>query len=139
VLVKAEPVGPTCHMGERSCFFTRIKEDGAPGTHAGADAFGGILERIYQTILARKQASPSGSYVASLFEGGVDRILKKVMEEAGEVVLGSKNDKREEIIHEVADLLFHTLMVLGYHGITPGDIYQELATRMGTSGVRPKK
>ena len=69
----------------------------------------------------------------------MDRLLKKVVEEAGEVVLGSKNEKRDEVIHEVADLFFHTLMVLGYHGISLDDIYQELAARMGKSGRRPAR
>jgi phosphoribosyl-ATP pyrophosphohydrolase/phosphoribosyl-AMP cyclohydrolase len=139
LLVKAEPIGPTCHTGERSCFFTGIEADGALARRTSADARGGLLERIYQTILDRKHTPQPNSYVSSLFEGGVDRILKKVVEEAGEVVLGSKNEKREEVIHEVADLFFHTLMVLGYHGISLEDIYQELTTRMGKSGRRPRK
>jgi phosphoribosyl-ATP pyrophosphohydrolase/phosphoribosyl-AMP cyclohydrolase len=136
LLVKAEPVGPTCHTGERACFFTRLTANGKPEGTKTADAFGGMLERVYQTILERKRAPRSGSYVSSLFEGGADRILKKVVEEAGEVLLGSKTGKRDEIIHEVADLLFHTLVVLGYHEIEPRDIYQELANRFGKSGLR---
>jgi phosphoribosyl-ATP pyrophosphohydrolase/phosphoribosyl-AMP cyclohydrolase len=66
-------------------------------------------------------------------------MLKKVAEEAGEVLLASKNGKREEIIHEAADLLFHTLVVLGYHDVTPEDVYQELANRYGRSGLSRKK
>jgi phosphoribosyl-ATP pyrophosphohydrolase/phosphoribosyl-AMP cyclohydrolase len=139
VLVKAEPVGPTCHTGEPSCFFTRLTDDGAPDAGKTVDALGGVLERIYRTILDRKQVPQRGSYVTSLFEGGVDRILKKVVEEAGEVVLGAKNAKREELVREVADLFFHTLIVLGYHGITPQEVYQELANRLGKSGLRSEK
>ena len=71
-----------------------------------------------------------------LFQGGQDRILKKVVEEAGEVLLGSKNGQREEVIYEVADLLFHTLVVLGHHDITLHEIYQELASRHGKPGLR---
>jgi phosphoribosyl-ATP pyrophosphohydrolase/phosphoribosyl-AMP cyclohydrolase len=137
VLVKVDPIGPTCHTGERACFFSRITEDGALESGRTTDAFGGILERIHQTILDRKRTLPPASYVASLFQGGIDRILKKVVEEAGEVVLGSKNDKREEVIHEVADLLFHTLVVLGYHGIALQEVYQELAARIGKQGPDP--
>jgi phosphoribosyl-ATP pyrophosphohydrolase/phosphoribosyl-AMP cyclohydrolase len=74
--------------------------------------------------------------VSSLFQGGQDRILKKVVEEAGEVLLGSKNGRREEVIYEVADLLFHTLVVLGHHDVTLHEIYQELASRHGKSGLR---
>ena len=77
--------------------------------------------------------------MSSLFEGGQDRILKKIAEEAGEVMLGSKNAKREEVIYEVADLFFHTLVVLGYHGITLQDVYQELASRHGKPGLRTQQ
>ena len=139
LLVKAEPVGPTCHTGERACFFTRVTADGTLENRKTTDAFGGILERVYGTILERKRSPKAGSYVSSLFEGGADRILKKVVEEAGEVLLGSKTGKREEIVHEVADLLFHTLVVLGHHEIGPEDIYQELSKRFGKSGIQEKK
>lgn len=140
VLVKAEPVGPTCHTGAQSCFFSQVGEAGTTDGETSFEAKGGILERIYGTIVDRKEHPKSDSYVSSLFEGGQDRILKKVAEEAGEVMLGSKNGKREEVIYEVADLFFHTLVVLGYHGITLRDIYQELATRYGKSWLRtPQK
>lgn len=135
VLVKAEPVGPTCHTGERACFFTRLAADG-PEAGKTQDAFGGLLEQLARTIQERKRSPREGSYVSSLFEAGADRLLKKVVEEAGEVVLSSKNGKREEIVHEVADLLFHTLVALGYHEITLVEIYQELAGRVGKSGLR---
>ncbi len=139
VLVKAEPVGPTCHTGERACFFTRMTPEGMPEAGKTQDAFGGILERVYQTIQDRKRSPRAGSYVSSLFEGGPDRILKKVVEEAGEVLLGSKGGKRDEVIGEVADLFFHTLVVLGYHDITPEEVYQELASRFGKPGLRTQR
>lgn len=136
ILVKAEPAGPTCHTGEPSCFFTRLGGDGAPEDVKTADALGNALERLYRTILDRKQSPRTGSYVSALFQGSADRMLKKIVEEAGEVVLGAKNASREEVIYEVADLLFHTLIVLGYHGITPQEIYRELASRAGKAGLR---
>jgi phosphoribosyl-ATP pyrophosphohydrolase/phosphoribosyl-AMP cyclohydrolase len=71
-----------------------------------------------------------------LLEGGLDRILKKVVEEAGEVAIAGKGGKKDEIIYETADLLFHTLVALGYHSITLQDVYQELAVRFGKSGLR---
>jgi phosphoribosyl-AMP cyclohydrolase / phosphoribosyl-ATP pyrophosphohydrolase len=74
-----------------------------------------------------------------LFEGGQDKILKKVAEEAGEVLLASKGSKKEEIVYEVADLFFHTLMVLGYHDLSLQDIYGELGRRFGRSGLRMEK
>lgn len=137
VLIKAEPVGPTCHTGERACFFVRMTDAGKAGGEKTQDAAGGILERIYQTILARKSSPQPGSYVSKLLASGPDRILKKVAEEAGEVIIAAKNQKREEIIYETADLLFHTLLVLGYHDVTLSDVYRELGARFGKTGLRP--
>ena len=139
MLVKAEPVGPTCHTGEKACFFTRLQPDGKSEGRKTYDAFGGILERLYQTIQDRKRSPKPDSYVSSLLQGGVDKVLKKVVEEAGEVVLAAKGGKKEEIIYETADLLFHTLVALGYHDITPEEVYQELAARYGKSGLKKGK
>lgn len=135
ILVKADPTGPTCHTGERACFFTSVDGTTAVKSH---EAHGALLESLARTIETRKATRPQGSYVASLFEGGQDRILKKVAEEAAEVVLASKTGKADEIVHEVADLLFHTLIVLGYHDLTLQDIYAELGKRFGQSGLRAK-
>jgi len=132
LLVKVEPVGPTCHTGERACFFSRLD---SPGTKT-SESWGGILERLYQMIQERKRQPTSESYTSKLLEGGVDRILKKVVEEAGEVAIAGKGGKKDEIVYETADLLFHTLVALGYYGITLQDVYQELATRFGKSGLR---
>jgi phosphoribosyl-ATP pyrophosphohydrolase/phosphoribosyl-AMP cyclohydrolase len=136
LLVKAEPVGPTCHTGERACFFTRLTASGAPEAVTAAAAAGGILDRIAETIAERRRAPNPESYVARLFAGGEDRILKKVVEEAGEVVLASKGGKPDEVIYETADVLFHLLLVLGYHGITLEAVYRELAGRFGKPGLR---
>lgn len=137
VLVKAQPIGPTCHTGERACFFSQLDEQGLVTGEKTQDAAGGILESVLRTILARRANLQTGSYTAKLFEGGHDKILKKVAEEAGEVLLASKGGKKEEIVYEVADLFFHTLMVLGYHGLSLQDIYEELGRRSGKSGLRP--
>ncbi len=136
ILVKAEPVGPTCHTGESSCFFSRFGDAGA-SAGPSSDAKGGILDRLAATIQERRRAPQPDSYVSKLLAGGPDRILKKVVEEAGEVVLGAKNGKREEIVYETADLLFHVLVALGAHDVTLDEVYQELARRHGKSGLRP--
>lgn len=136
VLVKADPSGPTCHTGARACFFTRLDADGQSDPMRTDDAHGALLESIARTVQNRRRSPKTGSYVSSLFEGGQDRILKKIAEEAGEVLLASKNGKHDEITHEVADLLFHTLVLLGYHEIGLQDVYQELARRFGRSGLR---
>jgi len=132
LLIKAEPAGPTCHTGEKACFFTRL-EGGGEKTQ---EAWGGIIERLYQTIQERKRQPSSDSYTSTLLQGGIDKVLKKVVEEAGEVVLAGKGGKKEEIVYETADLLFHTLVALGYHDITPEEIYRELAGRFGKTGLR---
>lgn len=135
ILVKVDPTGPTCHTGERACFFTAVAGNTGTKSH---EAHGGLLESIYRTIENRKATRQSGSYVGSLLEGGQDRILKKVAEEAAEVILASKTGKPDEIVHEVADLFFHTLVMLGYHDLTLQDIYNELGKRFGHSGLRAK-
>jgi phosphoribosyl-ATP pyrophosphohydrolase/phosphoribosyl-AMP cyclohydrolase len=139
ILVKVQPAGPTCHTGARACFFSRLDEQGQLVPLNSEDAHGGILESVLRTIRDRRSAPQAGSYTSKLFEGGHDKILKKVAEEAGEVLLASKGGKKEEIVYEVADLFFHALMVLGYHDLSLQDIYGELGRRLGKSGLRSEK
>src|SRR5262245_44734180 len=136
ILVKAQPTGPTCHTGERACFFSTFNADDRDSTEKTSEAHGGILDSVLRVIAARKTSPQPGSYTTKLFEAGEDKILKKVAEEAGEVLIAAKGGKKEEIVYEVADLLFHTLMVLGYHGLSLHEIYQELGARYGKSGLR---
>ena len=136
ILVKAQPAGPTCHTGARACFFSRFDEQ---GEIVESNSHGGILEGVLRTIRERRSHPQAGSYTSKLFEGGHDKILKKVAEEAGEVLLASKGGKKKEIVYEVADLFFHTLMVLGYHDLSLQDIYEELGHRFGKSGLRLEK
>lgn len=139
ILVKAQAMGPTCHTGERACFFSKLDEKGNSEAGISLEAFGGILDSVLRTIRDRLANPQAGSYTTKLFEGGHDKILKKVAEEAGEVLIAAKGGKKEEIVHEVADLFFHTLMVLGYHEVSLQDIYQELGKRFGKSGLRAEK
>ncbi|MDA0739866.1 MAG: bifunctional phosphoribosyl-AMP cyclohydrolase/phosphoribosyl-ATP diphosphatase HisIE [Nitrospirae bacterium] len=136
LLVKAEPVGPTCHTGSRSCFFSEILDDGILSEPESEAANGTILDGLYEMVLKRKQNPQAGSYVASLLKGGDDRVLKKITEEAGEVLLAVKNHNKEEIVYEVADLLFHTIVTLGHCGIPVTEILQELGRRFGQSGLK---
>lgn len=137
LLIKAEPTGPTCHTGARTCFFAEVTAEGITADQASEEANGGIVDRLYEMVLQRKQHPPEQSYVSSLLKGGSDRILKKVVEEAGEVLLAVRNENREEVINEVADLLFHTIVALGYCEIPVTAIQQELGKRFGQSGLRP--
>jgi phosphoribosyl-ATP pyrophosphohydrolase len=93
-----------------------------------------LLASIADTLEARREASPQSSYVASLFHKGEDAILKKVAEEAAEVLMASKDGEKLPLVREVADLWFHTMVLLAYHGLRPDDVLAELKRREGISG-----
>ena len=97
-----------------------------------------ILDRLSATLEARKQASSDGSYVAKLYAKGIDAILKKIGEEATETVMAGKDGVAEKIVYEVADLWFHTLVLLAHVGLKPQDVLDELARREGLSGLEEK-
>lgn len=97
-----------------------------------------ILDRLAETLEARKHAPADSSYVAGLYAKGTDAILKKIGEEATETVMAAKDDQPEKIIYEVADLWFHTLVLLAHKGLKPADVLNELARREGLSGLAEK-
>ena len=97
-----------------------------------------ILRRLSDTINARKDADPAGSYVAGLFGKGHDAILKKLAEEAAETLLAAKDGDKLHIVRETADLWFHCLVLLAWHGLTSDDVLAELRRREGISGVDEK-
>ena len=97
-----------------------------------------ILERLESAIAARRRADPANSYVASLNAKGLDAILKKIGEEATETVIAAKAGEHEAIVHETADLWFHCLVMLGWHGVTVAEVLAELERREGRSGVDEK-
>ena len=97
-----------------------------------------ILQAVYQVILDRKANPDEKSYTSSLMNKGIDQILKKIGEEATEVVIAVKGGKHDEIIYETTDLIFHLLVMLGYHDIPPQAVYEELHRRFGTSGLTEK-
>ena len=97
-----------------------------------------VLNALAQTLKSRKNADPDSSYVASLYNKGLDEILKKIGEEATEVVIAAKSGEKTAIIHETADLWFHTLVMLAQQGLSPDDILSELERRFGLSGIEEK-
>jgi len=97
-----------------------------------------ILEKLAATLEARKGADPETSYVAKLYARGLDAILKKVGEEAAETLIAAKGGEKGQIVHEVADLWFHTLVLLASQGLGPQDVLAELARREGVSGLAEK-
>jgi phosphoribosyl-ATP pyrophosphohydrolase len=97
-----------------------------------------ILQRLTETLEARKQASPESSYVAKLFSKGEDAILKKIAEEATEVILASKEGNKAHLVYETADLWFHSMVLLAQHGLSAEDVLKELSKREGLSGIAEK-
>jgi phosphoribosyl-ATP pyrophosphohydrolase/phosphoribosyl-AMP cyclohydrolase len=119
-----QPLGPTCHTGEPSCFFSTL--DDVPSGETNGEA----AQALWETIRQRQASGdPGSSYVAKLLAQGVDRIGKKIGEEATEVVIAAKNADRHELAHEVADLWFHTFVLLAQQGMTPEDVWAELRQR----------
>jgi phosphoribosyl-ATP pyrophosphohydrolase len=98
-----------------------------------------ILRRLAQTIESRRNADPGSSYVASLFSKGQDAILKKVGEESAETLLAAKDGDKLHLVRETADLWFHCLLMLAWHGLGPDDVLAELRRREGISGIDEKQ
>lgn len=130
LLYLVEQTGVACHTGERTCFYRSKDSDKEAPTFGPSDS-SKTLDEVYEVIMDRKLNPKDGSYVSGLFEKGLDKILKKIGEEAGETIIGAKNENKKEIIYETADLWFHSMIVLSYFGITPNDIYEELGRRFG--------
>jgi len=142
LLLLVEQTGVACHTGSPSCFFSELYERvDSSKTHGGVDKtnLAGILNTVYDVIIDRRDVPSDTSYVSSLYSSGLDKILKKISEESGELIISSKNNNRDEIVNEAADLWFHSLVLLGYHGLSPQDVCGELEKRFGVSGLEKKK
>jgi phosphoribosyl-AMP cyclohydrolase / phosphoribosyl-ATP pyrophosphohydrolase len=129
LLVQVHQEGVACHTGARTCFFTRLAGGEAPALSGAGPAMLEVLERVLQS---RKVERPEGSYTAGLFARGETQICRKIGEEATEVVtaaLGGEGDPR--VISEVADLWFHTMVLLAARGIPLRRVFEELAARHG--------
>lgn len=128
LIVLVNPAGPACHTGNRSCFFRKI-ENGTLVEDNNVPVRSDILAREEAVVIDRKQHPEEGSYTNYLFEKGEDKILKKVGEEAAEVVIAGKNCDKDEISYEVADLMYHMTVMLVDNGMTWEDIYKEMERR----------
>ena len=121
ILLKVEQQGPACHTGAYSCFFNKVYDEKA------VDYL--IINKLYDRIINRRDNPKEGSYTNYLFDKGLDKILKKVGEEASEVIIGAKNNDRGELIYELCDLIYHSLVLMVNEGITIDDIESELRKR----------
>jgi len=128
LIYRVVPSGPACHTGSASCFNaeTRLAVE---ESDAGGARFAAAVGGLAATIAERKRVPTPGSYTAKLFAGGVDRIGKKIGEEATEVVIAAKNTDRSELIWETADLLYHTLVLLAEREISLDEVGAELTRR----------
>jgi phosphoribosyl-AMP cyclohydrolase / phosphoribosyl-ATP pyrophosphohydrolase len=136
ILYTVDQIGPACHKLEHSCFHNSLLETEAkPETKIGPanedTRIGPELEYVFATIQDRIRNPTEGSYVAKMHNAGIDRILKKIGEEAGEVIIAAKNNQKSELQLEVADLFFHTLFTMAEIGVSLEDVARELEGRHG--------
>lgn len=127
VLLEVLPNGPACHTGEKSCFFHPVKTNDTDIEHS-------IIEQVMEEVEERKVKRVENSYTNYLYDKGVDKIGKKVIEEAGEVVIAAKNNDKDELINEVSDLLYHTFVMMANQGVELDDVKRELTKRFSKKG-----
>ena len=129
ILLKVDPDGPACHTGETSCFFNLL--DGLPDEYETNETGPAVLGELYAVIQDRQREMPQGSYTTKLLEEGVARIAQKVIEEAGETAIAGALGDAENLPGEVADLLYHTLVLMASNGIKPQQVWDVLRERRG--------
>lgn len=127
LLVIAHQEGVACHTGSRSCFVTRL--DGPPVSVGVWEAEGGILELVERVIQSRRVEPSAGSYVSRLLAAGDPALLKKIGEESAEVIVAALAESPSRLVAEIADLWFHTLVLLGARGLSVREVFAELARR----------
>ena len=127
ILLKVDPDGPACHTGQVSCFFNQL--EGLPEEYEMTESGPSVLGELFALVKDRQQGMPEGSYTTSLFKEGVARIAQKVVEEAGETAIAAAINDAESLPGEVADLLYHTLVLLAATGVQPEAVYEKLRER----------
>lgn len=121
LVVVVEKDGPACHTGSDSCFFNPVWQSEERSEFS--------LENLYELLEGRKETRPEGSYTTYLFDKGIDKILKKVGEECTEVIIAGKADDKKETVYELADLMYHCMVLMVQMGISVEDVQKELASR----------
>ncbi|MFP4661057.1 MAG: bifunctional phosphoribosyl-AMP cyclohydrolase/phosphoribosyl-ATP diphosphatase HisIE [Halanaerobiales bacterium] len=144
LLILVKPGGPACHTGEKTCFYRKVSDDFTKIVNVGGeDSFTDIkneindeqlekavfLYKLYNVIADRKANPVEGSYTNYLFDKGVDKICKKIGEEAAEVIIGAKNASQEEMVYEIGDLIYHFMVLMNFYDIPVTDILEELESR----------
>lgn len=137
LLVKVEQKGPACHTGSYSCFFNPVEVNGNAASASSSEAMKASEDRFaalgqLESVIAERYAErPEGSYTTYLFDKGVDKVLKKVGEEASEVIIAAKNQDNDELRSEVGDLIFHLMVLLRERGLPLDDVISEISSRHG--------
>jgi len=126
LLLRVKPAGPACHTGQRSCFYRRL-----PGSPEGEGEAGSVLDRLWATIQERKAHPREGSYTWRLLAAGQTEILKKVGEEAIELLIAAQHEGDERLVYELADLAYHALVLLAARNLSWTDVAAELERRFG--------
>lgn len=121
ILLKVDQVGPACHTGAYSCFFNKSYEDEVTDQS--------IINKVYSQIIQRRDNPKEGSYTNYLLDKGIDKILKKVGEETSEVIIGAKNKNKDELVYEMCDLIYHSLVLMVNENVTIDDLKKELTKR----------
>ena len=121
LLVEVVPMGPACHTGEETCFYQTAFEE--------QESKREIIHDLVEEIKHRKENPVEGSYTSYLFREGIDKVLKKVGEESSEVIIGAKNEDKQELTSELADLVYHSLVLMEIADVSVEDVKQELLKR----------
>lgn len=124
ILAKVEQIGSACHTGHRSCFYTNLASKAYDGRNPMT-----VFDDVMATILERKENPKEGSYTNYLFDQGIDKILKKVGEEAAEIIIAAKNPDSDEVKYEICDFLYHMMVLMAEREVSWKDITKELAER----------
>jgi len=140
LVLKVKQHGVACHTGRKSCFFTSIVQDKIIlEKEVDTDAIYSVIDTLYHTILERKNAKDEQKSWTKKLLHNKELMLSKITEEASEVCVAISEESDEQVIYEVADLAYHTLVGLGYRDISPDRVKQELARRFGMSGISEKE
>ena len=121
LIVQVEPQGPACHTGKESCFYNTTFEDEKPNRQ--------VVHDVVAEIKKRRKNPVEGSYTSYLFREGIDKVLKKIGEESSEVIIGAKNEDKQELTSELADLMYHSLVLMEISEVSVSDVKNELLKR----------
>ncbi|MBI5560938.1 MAG: bifunctional phosphoribosyl-AMP cyclohydrolase/phosphoribosyl-ATP diphosphatase HisIE [Deltaproteobacteria bacterium] len=134
ILLKVRQTGAACHTGLQTCFSRRLDKGGEERAEGPS-----VLTALFKTILERKKTAKEKSYVSHLYSKGFGKIAEKIYEESAEFINAAKKEGKDEIIRELTDLWFHTLVLLGYMGVDIMDVFDEFGRRYGKSGIEEKE